>query len=277
MLRFVFMADMQLGMAATFSGLTEEELAGYAERGMTVRPVPEHEAAEWDERRYEEAVAAVNAIRPDLVVVGGDMTDDPNREDQYEALMRITSELDRDIPLHWVPGNHDIASDTVVPTAASIAEYRAAYGPDYHAFDHGTVRFVALNTTVLDHPERVPDELGAQLEFVSDELDRAAAEHLTPIVVGHHPLFLSDPLEPDSYWNLPRERRDLLLGMLVDAGVPAFFAAHWHRNSVAHHRGLAMVTTGPVGFPLGDDPSGLRIVEVDAGRISHEYRPLPRR
>jgi hypothetical protein len=32
-----------------------------------------------------------------------------------------------------------------------------------------------------------------------------------------------------------------------------------------------MIISGPVGYPLGDDPSGLRIVKVYDDRIEHEY------
>ena len=35
-----------------------------------------------------------------------------------------------------------------------------------------------------------------------------------------------------------------------------------------------MVTTGAVGYPLGDDPSGLRIIKVYQDRIEHEYYGL---
>ncbi len=38
--------------------------------------------------------------------------------------------------------------------------------------------------------------------------------------------------------------------------------------------GLEMVTTGPVGKPLGDDPSGLRVVKVFSDRIEHRYYGL---
>ena len=34
---------------------------------------------------------------------------------------------------------------------------------------------------------------------------------------------------------------------------------------------MLMVTSGPVGFPLGDDPSGLRIVKLYDDRVEHEY------
>ena len=52
------------------------------------------------------------------------------------------------------------------------------------------------------------------------------------------------------------------------------FSGRYHRNSYGEHGGLQMVTTGAVGYPLGDDPSGFRVVRVHGDRIEHEYRPL---
>ena len=37
---------------------------------------------------------------------------------------------------------------------------------------------------------------------------------------------------------------------------------------------LQMVTTGPVGYPLGDDPSGIRIVRMHGDSIEHDYYGL---
>ena len=34
---------------------------------------------------------------------------------------------------------------------------------------------------------------------------------------------------------------------------------------------MLMVISGPVGYPPGDDPSGLRIVKVYDDRIEHRY------
>jgi hypothetical protein len=34
------------------------------------------------------------------------------------------------------------------------------------------------------------------------------------------------------------------------------------------------VLTGAVGYPLGDDPSGIRVVRLTAAGVGHEYRPL---
>jgi 3',5'-cyclic AMP phosphodiesterase CpdA len=276
MYRFVFLADMQLGAYATFSGMTEADVARYAaELDMKVKAVPRVEGHEWDADRYREAVGAVNWLRPDLVVIGGDMVDDPNSEDQYDEFMRITARIDSGIPVRWLPGNHDVAADTVVPTPDSLATYREAFGDDYYAFDHGPIRFVALNTVVIDHPEYVPDEWTAQLAFIEEELDGARRRERPVVLLGHHPLFLRHPDEEDGYWNLPLQRRRPILDLVHTHGVPMAIAGHWHRNSLASDRGFEMVTTGPVGVPLGDDPSGFRVVEVAADRITHSYHPLP--
>lgn len=273
-LDFIFLADCQLGAYASFSGLTEADVAEYAANGMRIWSVPPTAGFDWDARQFELAISIANATRPAFVVMGGDMVDDLTNEDQYEALRSIAAGLDRDIPMQWVPGNHDIAVDTVTPTPHSIDKYRELFGPDYYAFDAGDARFIVLNTVVLDHPEEVPDELAAQMAFLERELTAAFADTRVAILFGHHPLFTADAEEADSYWNVPTEQRNAVLELVHRHGVRAMFAGHWHRNSYARHGDFEMVTSGPVGYPLGDDPSGYRTVTVADRRISHEYHPL---
>lgn len=270
--RFCFLADMQLGAYASFSGLDEADVARYAEQmGMAVEARPPVEGHEWDADRYRETVEAVNGLRPDLVVIGGDMVDDPSDRAQYDAFMEITNHIDPSVPVRWVPGNHDIAPDTVVPTPDSIASYRAAFGSDYFALDLGPLRIIGLDTVVIDHPEEVPGELEAQMAFLAGQLTGAGPSGLTPVLVGHHPLFTSHPDEPDDYWNLPLERRRPILDLIHDHGVPLMLAGHWHRNAHARDGAFEMVTSGPVGVPLGTDPSGFRIIEADGRALRHRY------
>jgi 3',5'-cyclic AMP phosphodiesterase CpdA len=270
--RLAFLADTQLGMYATFSGMTEADVARYAAMGMRVEAVPRVEGFEWDARRYERAVTLLNRLRPDLVVIGGDMIDDSNHEDQIEAFLEITSRLDPDLTMHYAPGNHDIAPDTVVPTDESVATYREVFGPNHYVLTAGPASFLILDTVVIDHPELAPRAWEEQQDFLEDVLGTPPPAPL--VVVGHHPLFLDHPDEPDTYWNLPRERRRPLYDRLRRAGVTLAFAGHWHRNNVAVHDGFEMVTSGPVGYPLGSDPSGLRIVDITENHISHRYLSL---
>ncbi len=271
--RFLFLADSQLGAYATFSGLTEEEAQGYLGRGMRVPVVPKVDGHEWDAARYQSAIEFANELRPAFVVVGGDMVDDPTSEDQLRELLDITGRLDPQIPVKWVPGNHDVAFDTLAPTSDSIERYRTIFGPDYYSFDYAGTRFVVLNTPVLDHPEHVPDEMEAQFAFVEDAL-AGGRDAANIVLFGHHPLFVDTPGEPDSYWNLPGMARRRLLDLVERYRVPIGFAGHLHRNASARADGFEMVTCGPVGVTLGDDPSGVTIVDVGSDRITYEYVPL---
>lgn len=272
--QFIFMADCQLGAFASFSGMSATDVVRYAENGMRVHEGPRIEGFEWDADRYTEAIAAANSLRPAFVVMGGDMVDDPASEAQLETLLRITSGLDRDIPMFWVPGNHDIADDTVNPTPHSIEKYREVFGLDYYGFDYGDIRFLVLNTVVIDSPAQTLGELEDQMAWLEWEIDRAREQQRQAILFGHHPLFLRESAEEDCYWNLPRERRDGLLQLIHRGGIKHAFAGHWHRNSVARDGDFEMVTSGAVGYPLGDDPSGIRIVNVEQDLVSHKYSAL---
>src|SRR5262245_41969281 len=131
--RFVFMADCQLGCYASFSGMDDDDVARYRLRDMRVVAAPKTDGFEWDARRYEQAIDAAARLRPDFVVMGGDMVDDPGSAEQRAEVFRITQRLDG-IPMHWVPGNHDAADDTKAPTAGSLLRYREVFGPDHYSF-----------------------------------------------------------------------------------------------------------------------------------------------
>ncbi len=274
-IRFLFLADMQLGCFATFSGMTASEVARYADRDMRVEPVPRVEGFEWDARRYEQAIAVANQLRPDFVFIGGDMIDDLDNGEQIEEFFRITGQLDTAIPIRWAPGNHDIALDGVLPTSESLRRYRASFGEDYYSFEQGSTLFVVMNTVTAAHPELVPDEWAAQLDFLRLALAPAWGEGERSVVLfGHHPLFLRSADEPDGYWTIPREQRARVLDLLHASGARIAFAGHWHRNAIAWDGELQMVTSGPVGYPLGLDPSGYRVVEIASGELKHESRPV---
>lgn len=270
--RFLFMADCQLGCYASFSGMTAGDVAGFARRGMRVEAVPRVDGFEWDARAYEKAVAMANELDPAFVVMGGDMVDDPASDEQYREVLRITGRLGP--PMHWVPGNHDIGEDGDRPTPDSIAAYRDRFGPDRYALVHGGATVIVVDTPVWVHADRLPGEWDRELRFLRSALGEAQARAGPAIVCGHHPLFTRAPDEPDSYWNVPLERRTMLLDLLERHGVSTYLCGHWHRNGGGRYGGLEVAVTGPVGYPLGTDPPGFRVVDVDGDRVSHDYVPL---
>lgn len=270
--RFIFMSDCQLGCYASFSGLDDDAVHQMASHGMTVRVVPRVEGFEWETRRFERAVAMANDTNAAFVVMGGDMVHDPADDDQYAAVMQIAEGLD--VPINWVAGNHDVGEDTNVATAGSIMAYRARFGADHYWFDHSGATMVVIDTTVWTSVDTVPDELDRQATALRETLVHGTERPGPILVFGHHPLFIDDPDEPDLFWNIPHVQRRVLLDLFDLHGVTAYFCGHWHRNAIRRHGRLEIAITGPVGYPLGDDPSGFRLVDVTADGILHAYVPL---
>ena len=221
----------------------------------------------------KQAVEHINRLRPRFVIVCGDLTNATPEQARYRAQVaqyhQDFSKVDAEIPLVCVCGNHDIGNR---PTPKSIARYQKNFGDDYFSFWVGGVCNIVLNSSVLKDPVGAPEVLAAQQTWLQQQLRDAKiakAKHI--LLFQHHPLFLAKEDEPDQYFNIPLERRTPLLDQLKGADVRAVFAGHYHRNAYGLAGEMEMITTGPVGRPLGKDPSGFRIVTVHETNIQHQY------
>ncbi len=269
---FVQLSDPQFGYRASLSGLSEHAIEEYARLGIALKPSAKVKGFTYESSRYERAIERVNQINPDFIIVTGDMVTDPNNPAQAAELWRITKQLNPDIRTYWVPGNHDVGNS---PTFQSLQSYRERFGTDYYAFDHKGCHFVVMNSAVCFDPGNVEQEWDDQLRFLRATLGHATRSgSRRTLVFTHHPLFLREPDEEDSWAVVPSERRRVLLDLFKENGVSTVFSGHWHRNGHAMDENLEMITTGPVGFPLGDDPSGFRIVRIGNNSIEHEYISL---
>ena len=286
MFHFIQLADPQFGMYARLSGKTAEEIAEYRAGGMVVAPAPRTEGHETESRLFREAINEANRLRPDFVVVCGDIVQFWDKTELSDEALKIAAELDDGIPMYWVPGNHDlgvystdpglrVGEDFVRPTPETLSHYRDVFGPDYYSFHHKGVTFLVLNTAVMHTPDDVAEEWQAQLRFLERELSAARSAGSTHVIVlAHHPFFLRDAEEEvaeEHHLVIPLERRRVVLDLFRRYGVRAVFAGHWHRNNYAWDGDMEMVASGSVGYPLGEDPSGYRVVRVYEDRIAHDY------
>jgi|TARA_B100001971_G_scaffold212968_1_gene244671 3',5'-cyclic AMP phosphodiesterase CpdA len=218
---------------------------------------------------FEKAVAAANRLKPAFVIVTGDLVQDSDSDEQHTELMRIAGQLDKDIPIYFATGNCDVGH---TPTAESLRIYRAKFGQDNYSFDVRGTHCVVLNSSICMDPSEVPEEWDSLVEFLQKDLDAHSPDSNHTVVFMHHPLFSKSADEPDEGIRLvPRKRRRIILDLLRKHGTSGVFAGHWHWNYSAADGDMLMVISGPVGFPLGDDPSGLRIVKVYDDRIEHVY------
>ena len=217
------------------------------------------------------AIAAANRLRPAFVVVTGDLTHRQGDSAQIAEYRRIVGQLDPSIAVHNVPGNHDLGLPL---SSASIAAYRRVFGPDYYEFDSHGMHGIVINSSLFKEPSLAPGEAAAQEAWLRSRLDAARGKYSRVMLFQHHPWFLTSADEPDQYYNLPLARRREFLDLFARSGVTHVFAGHYHRNAFGKDGTLEMVTTGPVGKPLGADSSGVRVVVVDRDRVVHLYYPL---
>lgn len=272
---FIQLADPQFGMFAGSSGKTDAEIAAFAERGIMLKKVKTFTGFAPETALFTRAIERANWLKPAFVVVCGDMVNDPDDQAQIAEVKRIGALLDDSIALHWVPGNHDVTADHSTPEPKYIDQYRKNFGPDYYAFSHEGVRFIVINSTVLTSPKSMAEEAKEQLDFVEAEAIIAGHQNANRIVLlSHHPLFIESANEADNPWSIKKKYRNPLVEIAADHGIKANFAGHWHRNNYATDNGIEVVASGPVGYPLGNDPSGFRVVNVTNTNIEHEYHSL---
>jgi 3',5'-cyclic AMP phosphodiesterase CpdA len=222
---------------------------------------------------FEFAIASANRLKPAFVVVTGDLVNKAGDPAQIAEYKRIAAKLDRSIPLYNVAGNHDVEN---TPTPETITAYTKTFGPDRYTFKHGSFVGIVINSSLVKAPEKAGTLLAEQEAWMKDQLAharQAGARHI--VIFQHHPYFLKAADEVEGYFNLPLARRSDYLKLFHDAGVKYIFAGHLHNNSPARDGDLEMVTTGPIGKPLGQGShSGMRVVMVKVTGITHQFYEL---
>jgi Icc-related predicted phosphoesterase len=175
--------------------------------------------------RVDEAIRAIIALKPDLVISTGDMVAGQRRPHLSEAEVRamwdafhrtVTAPLEAaGIPLAVTPGNHDASAyDGFERERKLYAETWAAHRPDLeyvgadgypfaYAFDLGDVRFASLDATTVGalSPEQ---EDWLRETMVGAGPTRIVFSHLPlwPVAVGRETEIIGDPGLADLFEDL---------------------------------------------------------------------------
>ncbi|HEY8397506.1 MAG TPA: metallophosphoesterase [Flavihumibacter sp.] len=214
---------------------------------------------------FEKAVARVNELRPDFVVITGDLVHHPQDSIELREFERITKMIDASIPVYLTPGNHDVGNE---PQTADLDFYKGIYGDDRFSFEHKGIRAIGLNSSLIK--AKTPQWEQEQYEWLEKEL--AAAQNSQQIYIFcHYPFFVKDADEADEYFNIDLPVRKKYLGLFKQYNVKAVFAGHLHGNAEGRYETISMITTSAVGKPLHSDPNGLRIIKVSGDSFSHKY------
>jgi len=222
---------------------------------------------EHDVETFRQAVAQINSLKPDFVVICGDLVHDSDDE-SFADVKDIKAGFD--VPCHCAPGNHDVGN---TPTPESLQHYREVIGKDYYSVEHKGYVFVFVNTQLWKAP--VEGESQRHDAWLEQTLETAAMRRLPVFIVGHYPLFLEKPVEAEEYMNLPLARRKALLDLFERSGVVAVLGGHTHRLVINDYKGMQLVNGETTSKNFDKRPLGFRVWHVmDPGSFRHEFVAL---
>jgi 3',5'-cyclic AMP phosphodiesterase CpdA len=236
-------------------------------------------------------LAEIQAGDYHFVVHTGDLMDEPSAW-AARAFHAIISQLQ--IPIYFVPGNHDVDNPRLgeiqAPWWARLAvdssleaQFRGWFGPTWHTFTCQGVHLAAFDSQIIN--SGLPEEK-AQWKWLEETLADIASrqpEHL--FLFTHLPLFIHHPyerLDPTDFSNpylvIAPPGRDRLLRLIRQYGVDAVFSGHIHAPWQRSHTWPEGVTTQFISTGSSGVPSAMAIehfnlpLSPDQGLGYHEHR-----
>lgn len=256
--------------------------------------------------RMQRLRALVDSLRPDFVLITGDLVRDALRVGEVEA--RGYYDLFQEqvapvpVPLYTVPGNHEIfgierdrsgvAADHPLYGRTMYRHYR---GPDYYSFNAGGVHFVALNTVDIDDTRYYGHVDSLQLAWL--ERDLAVVPAGTPVVTFNHIPFFTAVETINGYNDAPpapsvitvngkaafrhtvSNARDVI-ARVAPHPYPLALAGHMHVRELLRYPGIATrfdqgaAIVGASGGPLMKFPSGITLYSISRSIVG-EGRFIP--
>tara|TARA_B110000116_G_scaffold251564_1_gene246747 strand:+ start:403 stop:1158 length:756 start_codon:yes stop_codon:yes gene_type:complete len=251
-------------MSYKFIQMSDPQLGFYASRH------PETEGIDFEIKNLSKAIEITNKISPDFVITTGDLMQDRLASNHVDIIKKMYSDLN--CKYYFAPGNADLTNN---PEFDDIERYKKRFGLDHQSFYHMNSQFIILNSCVLQDWSKVSGEDSKQIKFLEYQLQNSKKnKSLHKFIFMHHPLFGTNPEEEDGHMVLPKVQRRLILNLLDLYKVSAVFTGHWHANNILNYNNTQLITSGPISFSLGEDPSGIRLIEVDDDKLTHEYIEL---
>jgi len=194
------------------------------------------------------------------------------RLEELVAYKKIYSKLDKNIPLVCVCGNHDVGNK---PTTKTIQLYKEEFGDDYFSFWCGGVKFIVLNSQIIQGLE-TSNALSIAHEKWVDEVFEMKHENepMHSVVMCHIPPFCWDVQEKDTNFNWPKGQREMWLDKMLKADVKKVYCSHYHRRAGGNYKGLEVVVSGALGTHIltKDVPRELRRSKLDEINFKLSYQ-----
>ena len=206
------------------------------------------------------AVSEINRTRPDLVVFTGDQVHLPADEEQWAVLGDILSNIDPDVRVFHIPGNHDVF---ISEGKVDVTPFSSRYGEDRFVYNDGKICVIGINSSLIRHNDPKEEE---QFEWLKAVLEQSG-DKVVKMVFCHHPFFLEDIDEEDGHAQIQKAKRKRYFDVFAATGVDAVYAGHLHYNSEGEYRGVRMKTSTSAAYQLGSFEPSYRNILIHKGEI----------
>jgi 3',5'-cyclic AMP phosphodiesterase CpdA len=231
-----------------------------------LKPHPEGEA------HTRQAIDIVNQLKPDLVLVTGDLSENypEARQGAYDLLRGLK------VPYRVVPGNHDVHDD-------DMSAHRAMWGDDYYSFEAGGFRFIGLNSQLMgnydnfESPQPTPNRGKAAEESTEmfQWLASLPASDKPTFVFQHIPITTDDAPDNKPYWGVHDPYRKQEIEQLKRLHVKDVFTGHWHNPHTKQVEGITVHIAPAVNYGIRTDQIGIMQYTIDpSGKVKAEMIPL---
>jgi predicted phosphodiesterase len=189
--------------------------------------------------KLEKAVAHVNALHPDAVIVSGDIGENPGAWQQARNILKKLK-----APVYYVPGNHDVHTN-------DVERYRSVFDKDYYTFKVKNVTFLVIDSQLLGNFDnfdaKTPPKLPPETETESERMVHWMEDQVpdlqkagTVIAVQHIPVFRNGgfPQDPKPYWVISEPYRGKEMWLLRHMGIKNVLVGHWHKGMVFNDQGI---------------------------------------
>ena len=214
-----------------------------------------------------EAVTAINQLKPPFVVITGDFVNNSKSKEQIAAYKSMIAQIDSSVKVYMIPGNHDIGK----VSRASIDNYKKNYGETHFSFRYGDCAFIGIDSNIIKEEDKEREEV--QFKWLEQELQKTKDARFK-FVFTHCSVFLKRMDEPVNYSNFSLPMREKYVRLFQKYGVNAIFAGHLHNNAYGKVGNMEMITIGPVGKVLGTGYQGMNLVKVYPDRFISEFIAL---
>ena len=221
---------------------------------------------EHDVKSFTLAVKQINELKPDFVVICGDLVHHA-ADSTYDDFLKIKEGFD--MPCYVVAGNHDVGG---MPNDTSLSYYRKTIGDDYYEFNHKGYSFIVTNTQLWK--VTVGNESERHDSWFKETLENQSSNQHPVFVIGHYPLYIGQPDEGEEYYNFPLNKRQEMLELFLRSNVVAYLSGHTHKLVINNYEDIQLVSGETTSKNFDERPLGFRQWEVSPDTIKHHFVSL---